>query len=147
MNIALLRQPIQSVRAQWLVLGNFEDETEPPVARGNRLWTDRHAAGRREGPDGLAGRAHGPLRDPGSRRAGSFGRSGFAAAIRAGAAYSAGFALSKRLAGKRREGVAVVLPPSDLPEVFASALIEGAIVATRGPGYGRPRRIGTRSRR
>ena len=30
MNIALLRQPIQSVQAQWLVLGIFEDDAEPP---------------------------------------------------------------------------------------------------------------------
>ena len=51
-----------------------------------------------------------------------------------GAAFSAGFALAKRLAGKRRDGVAVVLPPADHPPVIASALIEGAIAGTRGPG-------------
>ena len=52
----------------------------------------------------------------------------------AGAAFSAGFAFSKRLASKRRETVAVVLPESDDRETIAKALIEGAIVATRGPG-------------
>ena len=30
MNITLLRQPLVSVEAQWLVLGFFEDENEPP---------------------------------------------------------------------------------------------------------------------
>ncbi len=52
----------------------------------------------------------------------------------AGAAFSAGFAFSKRLAGKRREDVAIALPPSNEPQPVAKALIEGAIVATRGPG-------------
>jgi leucyl aminopeptidase len=49
-------------------------------------------------------------------------------------AYSAGFALAKRLAARRRDRVAVVLPPSDDPPLFASALVEGAIVGTSGPG-------------
>ena len=52
----------------------------------------------------------------------------------AGAAFSAGFAFSKRLASKRERHVAVALPPSDEPQAVAKALIEGAIVATRGPG-------------
>ncbi len=51
-----------------------------------------------------------------------------------GAAFSAGFALSKRLAGKRRESVAIALPRAEDPQDVASALIEGAIVGTRGPG-------------
>ena len=51
-----------------------------------------------------------------------------------GAAFSAGFALSKRLSGKRRESVAIVLPPVETEHDVASALIEGAIAGTRGPG-------------
>ena len=31
MNITLLRQPLGSVQAQWLVVGVFEDESEPPA--------------------------------------------------------------------------------------------------------------------
>ena len=42
--------------------------------------------------------------------------------------------LAKRLAAKRRESVAVVLPPCDDPPLVASALIEGSIAGTRGPG-------------
>ena len=53
----------------------------------------------------------------------------------AGAAFSAGFAFSKRLSSKRRENVAVALPPSSEPLAVATGLIEGAIVATRGPGF------------
>ncbi len=38
MNITQLRQPVGSVQAQWLVLGIFEDEGEPPAAlRGTVL--------------------------------------------------------------------------------------------------------------
>ena len=51
-----------------------------------------------------------------------------------GMAFSAGFAVGKRLGAKHRESVALALPPSDEPGAVASALLEGTIVATRGPG-------------
>ena len=41
MNITLLRQPLGSVQAQWLVLGVFEDESEPPAdVAGHGLWKE-----------------------------------------------------------------------------------------------------------
>src|SRR5262249_34984101 len=52
----------------------------------------------------------------------------------AGAAYAAGAAVAKRLAGKPREALAVVLPEGGDPSAVASALVEGLIVGTRGPG-------------
>ena len=51
-----------------------------------------------------------------------------------GAAFGAGVAAAKRLAGKAREGVALVLPPSQDPAAIASAMIEGAMVGTRSSG-------------
>ena len=39
MNIALLRQPVSSIQAQWLVLGIFEDDPEaPPAPCAERPW-------------------------------------------------------------------------------------------------------------
>ncbi len=54
----------------------------------------------------------------------------------AGTAYSAGFALAKRLAGKPRDSVALTLPDAgDGSESgWISALIAGVVAGTRGPG-------------
>ncbi len=50
----------------------------------------------------------------------------------AGSAFSAGVSLSKKLAGKPRESVAIALP-GGLEATAIAALVEGAIVGTRGP--------------
>jgi leucyl aminopeptidase len=136
MNITLLRQPLSSVRAQWLVLGVFEDESEPPAElRGTsldevvkRLIADKDVTG-------STGELT-PFYEIGGFLARGLLLVGLGARDRfdAGAAFSAGFAFSKRLAGKRRESVAVALPASNEPLLIAQALIQGAIVATRGPG-------------
>src|SRR5262249_46649808 len=52
----------------------------------------------------------------------------------AGAAFTAGCAAGKRLAGKHRECVAFVLPPAGDPAAVASAWVEGIIVGTRSSG-------------
>jgi len=136
MNITPLRQPIGSVQAQWLVVGIFEDEAEPPgVLRG----TDLEAKVRRLSAEKEVAGSLGELTFlydvPGLEAHGvllvGLGPRG---RFDPGTAFSAGFALAKRLAGKPRESVAVALPPSDQPRAVASALIEGAIVGTRGPG-------------
>ncbi len=136
MNITLLRQPLGSVQAQWLALGVFEDEGEPPAAlRGSVLESTVGRLAAEKELTGSLGELT-PLYEvpgflaPGVLLVGLGPRARFDA----GAAFAAGFALSKRLAGKRRESVAVALPSSDEPRAVASALIEGAIVATRGPG-------------
>jgi leucyl aminopeptidase len=50
-----------------------------------------------------------------------------------GAAYDSGCALSKRLAAKPRDSVAVVLPETPEPGAIIPAFIEGLIVGTRAP--------------
>jgi leucyl aminopeptidase len=136
MNISLLRQPTQAVRTPWLVLGIFEDDADQPqVLYGDpldaiitRLTIDKELTG---SPGELTALyAVAGLEASAVLVVGLGPRARFDA----GAAFSAGFALAKRLAAKRRDAVAVVLPPSDDPPLIASALIEGAITGTRGPG-------------
>jgi leucyl aminopeptidase len=136
MNIALLRQPIQSVQAQWLVLGIFEDDAEPPpVARGTGLEPIITRLIGEKDVTGSLGELTALYELLGfNASAVLLVGLGLRRRFDPGAAFSAGFALAKRLAGKRRDSVAVVLPPTDLPSVFASALIEGTIAGTRGPG-------------
>ena len=137
MNIALLRQPVSSIQAQWLVLGIFEDDAEAPPTplRGtavetivSRLTTDKDLTGSL----GELTALHAP---PGLQ-VGSLllVGLGFRKRFDAGAAFTAGFAFGKRLAAKRRDHVAAVLPPSNDTAAIASAWIEGAIAGTRGPG-------------
>lgn len=59
---------------------------------------------------------------------------GPSAKLDARAAYSSGVAVGKRLASKPRRSVAVALPAAVATSSLASALIEGVIVGTRGPG-------------
>jgi len=51
-----------------------------------------------------------------------------------GPAFHSGVALAKHLAKKPRGRVAILLPETDLDADRVSALVEGAIVGTRGPG-------------
>jgi leucyl aminopeptidase len=136
MNITLLRQPLSAVRAQWLVVGTFEDESEPPAAlQGTVLEGTFKRLVAEKDLTGSLGELT-PFYDVAGFEARSVLLVGLGPRGRfdAGAAFSAGFAFSKRLASKRREDVAVALPPSEAPQAVASAIIEGAIVATRGPG-------------
>jgi leucyl aminopeptidase len=136
MNITLLRQPLTSARAQWLALGVFEDESEPPSElRGTSLdEVVRRLIAEKE-VTGSTGELT-PFYEMGGFEARGLLLVGLGNRDRfdAGAAFSAGFAFSKRLASKRRESVAVALPPSSEPCIIAQALVQGAIVATRGPG-------------
>jgi leucyl aminopeptidase len=61
---------------------------------------------------------------------------GFGSASRfgPGAAFAAGVALAKRLASKQRGSVAVLLPESEIDADRVSALTEGLVVGTQGPG-------------
>jgi leucyl aminopeptidase len=136
MNITLHRQSISSVQAQWLAVGIFEDEAEPPdalsatdlEARVRRLTAEKEVTG---ALGDLA--AFYDVPGFGARGALLVGL-GPRGRFEPGAAFSAGYALAKRLSGKPRESVAVVLPQSEDAGATASALIEGAIAGTRGPG-------------
>jgi leucyl aminopeptidase len=136
MNISLIRQPIQSVRSQWLVLGVFDDDADRPQG-GNcpqldaiiaRLIAEKELTGSLGELTALYELSG--LEANAVLLVGLGSRANFDA----GAAFSSGFALAKRLAGKKREAVAVVLPPCDDAPSTASALIEGVVAGTRGPG-------------
>jgi leucyl aminopeptidase len=136
MNIAVVRQPIVEVQAKWLVVGIFEEDAEPPDGlQGTaleetigRLISEKEVTGSLGELTPLYELAG--LSVPAVLLVGLGPRSRFDS----GAAFAAGFALSKRLAGKRRESVAIVLPRTEDAQDTASALIEGAIAGTRGPG-------------
>jgi leucyl aminopeptidase len=138
MNINLLRQPVSAVKVQWLVLGLFENESErPEVLEGTgagkvveRLLSDKDVTG-------TLGELT-ALHEPSGLEANAVLLVGLGPRARfdAGAAYTAAVTAAKRLAGKGRDSVAFVLPPSqdNALQDIASAIIEGAVVGTRGPG-------------
>jgi leucyl aminopeptidase len=136
MKITLIRQPIQEVGANWLALGIFEGDAEPPEElSGSPLWdTVKRMLADKE-LSGTLGELT-PLYDARGMAAGSILLFGLGPLARfdTDAAFAAGFAISKRLAGKSRESVAITLPASANAAAVASALVEGAIVGTRGPG-------------
>jgi leucyl aminopeptidase len=135
MKLTLDRRAIDAVPASWLVLGVFEDEAEPPeAARGTALEaTIARMIADKELTGSFAEML--PLYHGHGLEAGSVLLVGLGQRTRfePGTAFSAGFAVSKRLAAKRRDTVTIVLPhAADLPAT-ASALIEGAIVGTKSP--------------
>ncbi len=136
MNITQIQQPIASVKTGWLVLGVFENETifvPELVGTGagktvERLRSDKDVTG-------TLGELT-VLHEPQGLEAGAIVLVGLGPRDRfdAGAAFTAGFTASKRLAGKGRESVAMVLPDSKDPRSVASAMIEGAVAGTRSSG-------------
>lgn len=138
MNITLLRQSVADLKVQWLVMGLFENEVEPPdllagtgagkVVR--RLLSDKEATG-------TLGELT-VLHEPSGFEAEAILLVGLGPLARfdGGAAFSASVTAAKRLAGKARETVAFVLPSCQDadPKDIASAMIEGAVVGTRGTG-------------
>ncbi len=136
MNITRLMQPIGSVPTQWLVVGVFEDEVDPPaMLRGTELEAKiRRLAGEKDLTGSLGELT--ALYEVAGLEARSVLIVGLGPRGRfdPGAAFSAGFAAAKRLAGKSRESVTIALPVSDDRPAVTSALVEGAIAGTRGPG-------------
>jgi leucyl aminopeptidase len=135
MNVLSQSQPIASLESDWLALGIFADESEPPASvRGTPLGDAiGRLIGAKELPTSVGDAT--PLLGLSGLSAGSvlvFGL-GPRARFDAGAAFSAGVAVGKRLASKPRDAVAVALPEEGDPAAIASALTEGLIVGTRGP--------------
>ncbi len=99
MNIALVRQPIVEVQAKWLVVGIFEDEAEPPDGlQGTALEeTVRRLISEKEVTGSLGELT--PLYEIAGFAASAVLLVGLGPRSRfdSGAAFSAGFALSKRL--------------------------------------------------
>src|SRR4051812_3981266 len=136
MNVQSIRRPIVELQTQWLALGVFDDASEPPAAvKGTPLGdlvARLNAAKELPGGPGETVPLHGP-RDGASDGVLLFGL-GPRDRFDPGAAFAAGVAVSKRLASKARGTVSVVLPESQNPSAVASALVEGLVVGTRGPG-------------
>lgn len=136
MMIKSVVQPPAEVEADWLVVGLFEGDGEPPAAvretplgpvLERSLVTKDVSAGLAELTPvlGLTG-----LKAPAVLIVGLGPRETFSE----GAAFDAGVAVGRRLAGKPRETVAVVLPDAGETHAIASALSAGVVVGTRGPG-------------
>jgi leucyl aminopeptidase len=138
MLISLSRERLIEVQADWLVVGLFEDQGpnlgELAGTGLAALIAELIAQKELTGSPGELTPIYGP--------------SGFAAksllmvglGTRAkfdeGGAFTAGFTAAKRLAGKPRENVAVGLLETGFAESpgMISALVEGMVVGTRGPG-------------
>ena len=138
MLIHVIRQPLREFQTPWLVLTLFEDQGDLPIGvqdtpLGNVLGT---LIAQKEVSGSLAELT--ALHAPGGFAAGSVLVAGLGprGKFDAGAAFAAGFALSKRLAGKARETIAVALPTGVDPSIagWTSALVEGIVAGTRGPG-------------
>ncbi|WP_337175745.1 leucyl aminopeptidase [Paludisphaera sp.] len=136
MPISIIRQPLSTVDAPWVAAGIFDKEPAADLrgtgaeALAARLLEEKEIKG------GVGDTV--PLYEPAGFRSPAlllFGL-GAKAKLDARAAFSAGVALSRRLAGKPRERVAVsvaaILEAGDAPLV--SALVEGITVGMRGPG-------------
>jgi leucyl aminopeptidase len=135
MKIELIRRLFTDVAADYLALGVFDEVLEVPAPL--RETPLAAVLGRllaaKELTTGVGDTT--PLLGLGDLMAGPvlvFGL-GPRARFDAGAAFSAGVAVAKRLAGKSRQTVAVLLPQEARTETIASALVEGLFVGTRGP--------------
>jgi len=136
MNVQSIRLPLRNLTTQWLAVGIFEEATEAPAAvQGTSLG---ELIGRLLAAKELSGSVGDltPLLGPQAPATEGVLVFGLGKPDRfdAGAAFTAGVAVAKRLAGKPRETLAVVLPEADRPESIASALVEGLVVGTQGPG-------------
>ncbi len=138
MPIRIIRQPLSTVDASWAAVGVFEKEPTPPSdLRGTgveSLATRLLAEKEVKGTVGETTAIHDPagFKAPGILLFGLGPR----ARLDARAAFSAGVAFSKKLAGKPRGGVAVSLAgllEADRDDLV-SALVEGLAVGMRGPG-------------
>lgn len=137
MNVQSISRSLSDLETPWLALGIFEDATEPPLAVRDlalgaligRLLASKDLAGGLGDLTPLLG-PHAPA----TEGVLVFGL-GPKERFDAGAAFTAGVAVAKRLAGKPKEAVSVVLPEAGPSAAsVASALVEGLIVGTQGPG-------------
>src|SRR6516162_7139786 len=137
MDIKLIRQTIGEIEAQWLVLGIFEDDRDAPPdhLRESAIADTLQQLIDAKDLNGSLGELT-PLFKMRGLAADSVLLVGLGPRNRfdPGVAFTAGLAAAKRLAAKRRESVVIALPPADDKVMVASALIEGAIVGTKGPG-------------
>ncbi len=135
MNISTSTDASPPADAQWLAVPLFDDDTAPPASTRDtplgsllaRLVEAKALGGGLGDVTPILGAS-----DLGVEGVQAFGlgkREKFGPA----AAFSAGVALAKRLAGKPRGKVAVLVPDEGDRPAIASALTEGIVVGTVGP--------------
>ena len=136
MKIQRVVQPPKDVKSDWLILGLFEDDAGLPAGvEGTGVGaTIERLRSAKEMTGTLADLT--VLHEPSGMAAGAVLLVGLGPRGRfdAGAAFTAAVAASKRLAARARESVALVLPEAKDVTAVASAMVEGAVVGTRGPG-------------
>src|SRR3954468_9117294 len=138
MNVQLIRRQQVPPSADCYAIGVFDEPTSPDDASGesplggllSRLRTAKELGTAVGDTTPLLGLADAPAKTVLAFGLGPRDR------FDAGAAYSAGVAVARRLSGKPRETVAVALPDAGTPDAMAvaSAMVEGLVVGTRGPG-------------
>jgi leucyl aminopeptidase len=136
MHLRTTTEPAASVAAPWLCVGLFEDQAEPPAVLAGTPLADRFV--RLLGTKDLSGSLGDttPVLGETGLAAGAVLVYGLGPRERfdAGAAFAAGSAVGRRLAGQPRDSVAVAAPEGPNPAEIASALVQGIIAGTRGPG-------------
>ncbi|WP_165234194.1 leucyl aminopeptidase, partial [Aquisphaera insulae] len=138
MNIQVLRDPPARLAAPWIILPIFEDSPNPPTgASGTGLASLVSRLREQKELSGSVAELT-SIHEPAGFAADSALLVGLGSLekLNPGAAFSAGYAAAKRLAGQAREHVVLGLPGAmaDFHELTVSALIEGIIVGTQGPG-------------
>jgi leucyl aminopeptidase len=137
MNVQTIAKTLPAVEADLLAIGLFDGDAPLPSGLAGTPLAElipRLIEGK-EIPRGIGEVV--PLLGPGSTGLASgsvvlFGL-GDPAKFDAGAAFLAGVAVGKKIAGRPRGRVAVALPEAGDLATIASALVEGLVVATKGP--------------
>ncbi len=138
MNVQQSRRPPVEILAEWLALGVYKGEKQVPASiNGTALAELVGTLIENEEISGDLG-ALAVIHAPAGCAAGAVLVVGLGerAAFGAGEAFASGVAVAKRLGSKKRGTVAVALPEvsSERAGAIASALVEGLIVGTEGPG-------------
>ncbi len=131
MRVSAAIAPLQSVSSTWQAVGLHEGEPVPPGFPFPEIVGPLLETKDLSGAIGEAVPLFGIGRSGGSVLVFGLGPKG---TFDAGAAFRAGVAVAKKLASRQRSSVAIALPSSADPAAIASALVEGAIVGTVGPG-------------
>ncbi len=137
MNVQTVTKPLPEVEADLLAIGLFDGEFQLPAGLAGTPLAELlpKLVEAKEITRGVGDVI--PLLGPGATglAAGSIVLFGLGNPVRfdAGAAFSAGVAVGKKIAARPRGQVALVLPESDDTASIASALVEGLVVATQGP--------------
>ncbi|RUL87558.1 leucyl aminopeptidase [Tautonia sociabilis] len=136
MQIRIVAEDPAGADVAWLVTGLFEDGPAPPAwvrePAARELFANLVESKDLSASPGDASALHGMS----GIRAASLLVAGLGPreAFDAGSAFDLGVLVGKRLGGRPRGAVGLVLPEAGMPAEVASRLVQGAIVGTAGPG-------------